>query len=105
MVALGVNGDSPDQTLTPPPTAPASEVIRQQATAQDYVVLRLAVAGLILATIIALVGTVLLSWYDKSVPDGVIALGSAGVGALATMLVRPPSPPAVTNIIDRRAAS
>lgn len=99
-----MNGETtPDpQALTPPPTAAASEVIRQQATTQDYVVLRLAVVGLILAIVIALVGTVALSWYDKSVPDGVIALGSAGVGALATMLVRPPQPPAVTNVIDRR---
>lgn len=90
------------QTLTPPPSAPAAEVIRQQATTQDYVVLRMAVVGLILATVIALVGTVMLSWYEKAVPDGVIALGSAGVGALATMLVRPPQPPAITNVIDRR---
>lgn len=100
-----MNGDSPDQTLTPPPSAPASEIIRQQATAQDYVVLRLAVVGLIVATALALIGTVFLIWDGKSAPDGVVAIGSAGVGALATMLVRPPSPPAVTNIIDRRATT
>jgi len=106
MVAEGVNGDPkpPDpQTLTPPPTAPVSEVIRQQATASDYVVLRLAVIGLIIATCLALLGTVALIYFGKTAPDGVVAIGSAGVGALATMLVRPPQPPAVTNVIDRRA--
>lgn len=92
------------QILTPPPTASSADVIRQQATSQDYVVLRLAVIGLIIATVFALVGTVLLSWYGKAAPDGVVAIGSAGVGALATMLVRPPAPPTVTNILDRRAA-
>jgi hypothetical protein len=90
------------QTLVPPATSPASEVIRQQATSQDYVVLRLAVVGLIIATVMALIGTIFLTWYGKSPPDGVVAIGSAGVGALATMLVRPPQPPAVTNVIDRR---
>lgn len=91
------------QVLLPAPNASATEVIRQQATSQDYVVLRLAVIGLIIATVFALAGTVLLSWYGKAAPDGVVAIGSAGVGALATMLVRPPQPPAVTNVIDRRA--
>lgn len=91
------------QTLIPQANAAPSEVIRQQATSQDYVVLRLAVVGLIIATVFALVGTVLLSWFGKAAPDGVVAIGSAGVGALATMLVRPPQPPAVTNVIDRRA--
>ena len=94
---------SPDpQILTPPPTATPTEVIRQQATSADYVVLRLAVVGLIIATVLALAGTVFLIWSGRSAPDGVVAIGSAGVGALATMLVRPPQPPAVTNVIDRR---
>lgn len=91
------------QILVPPPTAPPGDVIRQQATSQDYVVLRLAVVGLIVATILALAGTVILTWAGKTAPDGVVAIGSAGVGALATMLVRPPQPPAITNVIDRRS--
>lgn len=91
------------QVLLPAPNASPTEVIRQQATSQDYVVLRLAVIGLIIATAFSLGGTILLSWYGKASPDGVIAIGSAGVGALATMLVRPPQPPAVTNVIDRRS--
>ena len=90
------------QTLIPAASAPPSEVIRQQSTAQDYVVLRLAVVGLILATAIALFGTIFLIWSGRTAPDGVVAIGSAGVGALATMLVRPPQQPAITNVIDRR---
>lgn len=98
----GEPGPPDPQILIPPATAPAAEVIRQQATSQDYVVLRMAVIGLIMATVVALFGTIFLTWYGKSAPDGVVAIGSAGVGALATMLVRPPQPPAVTNVIDRR---
>lgn len=90
------------QTLLPTSNASPTEVIRQQATSQDYVVLRMAVIGLILATIVALVGTCVLTWFEKAAPDGIVAIGSAGVGALATMLVRPPQPPSVTNVLDRR---
>lgn len=97
---------SPDpQTLIPGPAAAPADVIRQQATSADYLVLRLAVIGLIIATAIALLGTIVLVWQGKAAPDGVVAIGSAGVGALATMLVRPPAPPpAVTNVIDRRGS-
>jgi hypothetical protein len=101
-VTNGEQKPAVDQTLTPPPTASPTEVIRQQATSQDYVVLRMAVIGLIMATIVALVGTCVLTWFEKAAPDGIVAIGSAGVGALATMLVRPPQTPAVTNVIDRR---
>lgn len=101
MTELGDRPPDP-QTLIPAPAAAPADVIRQQATSQDYVVLRLAVIGLIIATAISLVGTIVLVWNQKAAPDGVVAIGSAGVGALATMLVRPPSPPAVTNVIDRR---
>lgn len=93
------------QVLIPPPSVAPADVIRQQATAQDYVVLRLAVAGLILATAIALMGTIALLWTGRDAPDGVVAIGSAGVGALATMLVRPPTPPTITTVLDRRNGS
>lgn len=102
-----IEGEKPvdPQTLLPPPTAPPSEVIRQQVSSADYVVLRLAVVGLIIAIAVALIGTIFLVWNEKAAPDGVVAIGSAGVGALATMLVRPPPPPApVTNVIDRRGS-
>lgn len=101
---MNIPNDRPSdpQTLVPAPNVAPSEVIRQQSTSQDYVVLRMAVIGLILAISIALFGTIVLIWNGKNAPDGVVAIGSAGVGALATMLVRPPAPPAVTNVIDRR---
>ena len=96
------NGEHVDQTLKATAAAPA-DVIRQQATSQDYVVLRMAVVGLIIATVVALLGTLLLIANGKAAPDGVVAIGSAGVGALATMLVRPPSPPTINTVVDRRA--
>lgn len=80
---------TPSQLLTPSTAAPA-EIIQQQASSQYYVVLRYAVFGLILAIALSLVGVVTLIWGNKEVPDGVIAMGSAAVGALSTMLARQP---------------
>ncbi len=74
---------------TSPPVA-AFDVIQQQTSAQDYVVLRFAVIGLILAINVTLVGVMILSYGGQKVPEGLIAIGSTAVGALATMLVRPP---------------
>lgn len=91
--------------LPTPESATATEVIRQQVTSQDYVVLRLAVAGLILATLVSLVGVVALAAYGKELPDGIVAIGSASVGALATMLVRPPQVPEPPRVIGDRRSS
>lgn len=88
------------QTLIPAPAAPPAEVIRQQQVVSDYTILRLAVLGLIVATVLALLGAVFLLTQERTVPDGIIAIGSSAVGALATMLVRPPAPPTVVQ--DRR---
>lgn len=71
--------------------ATASEVVNQQVVSHDYSVLRLAVFGLILAILLALIGVVYLTFVERDVPEGLIAIGSTSVGALATMLVRPPS--------------
>lgn len=72
-------------------TDPSSEqVIQRQQTNQDYIVLRYAVLGLVLAIAITLLGVIFLAYQGKSAPDGVVAMGSAAVGALSTMLVRPP---------------
>lgn len=71
-----------------PGEASASEVIRHQAVTQDFTVLRFAVYGLIVANVIALVGVLVLVGIGKEAPEGIIAIGSASVGALATMLVR-----------------
>lgn len=89
------------QTLIAAPAAPPAEVIRQQQVVSDYTILRLAVLGLIVATVIALIGGVFLLSTGRAVPDGIIAIGSSSVGALATMLVRPVSPPPAI-IQDRR---
>lgn len=87
-----------------PETATATEVIRQQVSSQDYVVLRFAVVGLMLAILVSLVGVVFLAWQRRELPDGIVAIGSASVGALATMLVRPPLFPEPPRYIstDRR---
>ena len=103
------NTGSDATPLTAPPST-AQEVIQQQTSTQDYVVLRWAVIGLLAAIVISLVGVLVLAYEGIPTPDGIIAIGSAGVGALATMLVRPPlfpvaptrQPPPPTG--DRRAA-
>jgi uncharacterized integral membrane protein len=94
----------PTPQLPLPESATATEVIRQQVSSQDYVVLRFAVLGLMLAIIVSLVGVIFLAWQGKELPDGIVAIGSASVGALATMLVRPPLfPDTGTRIVpDRR---
>lgn len=71
-----------------PGESSAQEVIRHTAVTQDFAVLRFAVLGLIVSNVLALVGVVVLSVMNKEVPEGVIAIGSASVGALSTMLVR-----------------
>lgn len=51
-----------------------------------WTVLRLAAAGLIAMGLAVVVGSVYLIGLDKDIPDGIIALGSAAVGALATLM-------------------
>ena len=93
-------GQADPQTLIAAPAAPPAEVIRQQQVVSDYTILRLAVLGLILSTVLALLGGIILLYSGRAVPDGIIAIGSSATGALATMLVRPPSPS--TIVTDRR---
>lgn len=82
--------DPAGQTLTAT-GATSQEVIQQQVTTQNYAVLRYAVFGLNLAIVLSLLGTVGLAYLNRELPEGVIAMGSAAVGALATLLVRPTS--------------
>lgn len=60
----------------------------KEAKPNDVAVI--AVKGIILITTGALVGTIVLLFRGVSAPDGVIAIASAGMGALSTLLtVRP----------------
>lgn len=56
----------------------------KEAKPNDVVVF--AVKGIILITAGALIGTVALLSQGKEAPDGVIAISSAGMGALSTLL-------------------
>lgn len=76
--------------LLPPPVASSQDVIQQQTSTQDYVVLRFAVVGLLAGIVLSLLGVLILAGFDKDSPEGILSIGSACVGALATMLVRPP---------------
>lgn len=81
-----------------PPLSSSQDVIQQQVSAQDYVVLRFAVLGLLVGVAVSLVGVLFLAAIGKAAPEGVLSIGSACVGALATMLVRPPLfPPGRAN--------
>lgn len=76
--------------------AVATETIHQAAEAVQKAerareprpnqVVDLAVRGIILTTTVALAGTIGLISQGKNPPDGVIAVASAGVGALSTLL-------------------
>lgn len=58
------------------------------------------VAFLGLTAILTIVGGFVLSMADKSIPDALIALGSAGLGALGTLLARTSTEPVnTTNIV------
>ena len=98
--------------LLSPPLSSSQDVIQQQTSAQDYVVLRFAVVGLLAGVVVSLIGVLLLAALGKDSPEGVLSIGSACVGALATMLVRPPLfPPGRANqqggppLFDRRRPS
>jgi hypothetical protein len=103
---------APEPVLNPvgaavlsPPLSSSADVIQQQTSAQDYVVLRFAVAGLVIAVVVSLIGVLALGFVGKEVPEGILAIGSAAVGALSTMLVRPqlfPSGPPAVIVGDRR---
>lgn len=76
--------------VTLPGEVTAADVTKQQAVTQDFAVLRFAVLGLIVSAVLALLGVIYLTDGGKEVPEGVIAIGSACVGALSTLLVRAP---------------
>lgn len=52
----------------------------------DWKALELAVKSIACITLATVLGAIILIGTGKPVPEGIIALGSAGVGGLATML-------------------
>ncbi len=69
---------------------PASTLSRIAAPVPNTTVYKIVVSALGLAVIIALVGSIILVWKDKTNLEVLTALGSAAVGALAGLLA--PSP-------------
>lgn len=58
----------------------------------DVWVYRMVVFSLGLTVLLALIGGVIIALMDKTIPEVLVALGSAAIGALAGLLV--PAPPA-----------
>lgn len=54
----------------------------------DSFTIRLVVASLAVIALVALVGTLVLAYAGKTIPDAIIALGSACVGAVSGILAR-----------------
>jgi hypothetical protein len=67
---------------------PAVEPVPDQQT--DPLLYRLVVGGLVAAILLVVVGVFVLAFYQRPIPDGMIAIGSAAVGGLVGLLV--PSP-------------
>lgn len=57
----------------------------------DRLIYRLVVGALGLTILLSLIGLFIMAFYEKSIPEGAIALGSAAVGALAGLLAPSPS--------------
>lgn len=66
--------------------ADAIAVAEQAKEAKPNDVVVYAVRGIIVITVAALLGAIVLLWKGKEPPDGVIAIASAGMGALSTLL-------------------
>jgi uncharacterized ion transporter superfamily protein YfcC len=68
----------------------AAEDVDRPAYMGDKWIYRLVVLALTLVVLIAAVGAIVLSWNSKGMPESLIALGSASIGASAGLLA--PSP-------------
>ncbi len=64
-------------------------VLASMPLQSDVWIYRIVVFALGTLAIMALVGDMALAFYNKSIPEGVIALGSTALGALAGLLVLP----------------
>lgn len=67
----------------PTPSALPTEIVKRKESITLYqiVVMSLAAIGLLVV-----VGGIVLSFFDRSIPESVIVLGSVAVGALAGMV-------------------
>jgi hypothetical protein len=64
-------------------------VLASMPLQSDVWIYRIVVFALGTLSIMALVGDMALAFYGKQIPEGVIALGSTALGALAGLLVLP----------------
>ena len=83
-------GSKEAPVLTTSSPAEPQEILVQQRVSGDYLILKYAVIGLIITIGVSLAGSLYLASQSKDIPEGILAIGSTSVGALATMLVRPP---------------
>ena len=67
-----------------------SYILPVPAPEQDLFLYRLLIGGLITAILLVIAGVFVLAFYDKPIPEGLIAIGSAAVGGLVGLLI--PSP-------------
>jgi predicted permease len=56
----------------------------------DKWIYRMVIIALGLTVLISIIGLLIMSFYSKLLPEGVVALGSAAVGALAGLLAPQP---------------
>jgi hypothetical protein len=64
--------------------------VNRDARVTDRWIYRMVVAALGLTVIISLVGGIILAIISKNIPEGLLALGSAAIGALAGLLAPAP---------------
>lgn len=57
----------------------------------DVWIYRVVVASLGAVALVAIVGGIMLAFYAKPTPEGVIALGATAIGAIAGLLAQSPS--------------
>ena len=88
-----------DPSLTQQLQNDPGPVLRQQASVAkastpldtDPIIYRMVVGSLGGVLIVVAVGLIVLAWVKADIPQGLIALGSAAVGALAGLLAPSPS--------------
>lgn len=66
----------------------------------DAFVVRAVVVFLGLLAVLVVVGGVVLTFDGKTIPDALIAIGSAAAGSLGTILARTSSEPHPVTIVD-----